>query len=106
LLAAETARSAHRPTNNLIAYDLYLRTYSMVLALALRLRQPHEIGKLGLRRFAVYADRIRGPVSPSSIAAATRRRNPFIIWFALVVSVWVASGTLLLGVAGNTQMRP
>jgi TolB-like protein/class 3 adenylate cyclase len=32
LQAAETARSAHRPTNDLTAYDLYLRAYEMVLS--------------------------------------------------------------------------
>ncbi len=32
LQAAETARSAHRPTDDLTAYDLYLRAYSMVLS--------------------------------------------------------------------------
>jgi len=31
LQAAETARSAHRPTNDLTAYDLYLRAYAMAL---------------------------------------------------------------------------
>jgi len=30
LQAAETARSAHRPTADLTAYDLYLRAYAMV----------------------------------------------------------------------------
>ena len=29
LQAAETARSANRPTNDLTAYDLYLRAYEM-----------------------------------------------------------------------------
>jgi adenylate cyclase len=32
LQAAETARSAHRPTTDLTAYDLYLRAYAMVLS--------------------------------------------------------------------------
>src|SRR6266404_4094808 len=32
LQAAETVRSAHRPTNDLTAYDLYLRAYAMVLS--------------------------------------------------------------------------
>ena len=32
LQAAETARSAHRPTSDLTAYDLYLRAYAMVLS--------------------------------------------------------------------------
>jgi TolB-like protein/class 3 adenylate cyclase len=34
LQAAETARSANRPTNDLTAYDLYLRAYAMVLSSA------------------------------------------------------------------------
>ena len=32
LQAAETARSANRPTNDLTAYDLYLRAYAMILS--------------------------------------------------------------------------
>ena len=32
LQAAETARSAARPTADLTAYDLYLRAYAMILA--------------------------------------------------------------------------
>jgi len=32
LQAAETARSVHRPTADLTAYDLYLRAYAMVVA--------------------------------------------------------------------------
>ena len=32
--AAETARSANRPTNDLTAYDLYLRAYEMYFASA------------------------------------------------------------------------
>jgi len=32
LQAAEAARSAHRPTNDLTAYDLYLRAYAMVFS--------------------------------------------------------------------------
>jgi adenylate cyclase len=39
LQAAETARSAARPTNDLTAYDLYLRAYAMVLS---SLRQVPE----------------------------------------------------------------
>jgi hypothetical protein len=34
LQAAETARSANRPTNDLTAYDLYLRGYAMYLTTA------------------------------------------------------------------------
>jgi hypothetical protein len=32
LQAAETARSTSRPTNDLTAYDLYLRAYAMILS--------------------------------------------------------------------------
>src|SRR5439155_351511 len=32
LQAAETARSANRPTNDLTAYDLYLRAFELVLS--------------------------------------------------------------------------
>src|SRR4030095_4386658 len=32
LQAAETARSASRPTDDLTAYDLYLRAYAMILS--------------------------------------------------------------------------
>jgi adenylate cyclase len=34
LQAAETARSSHRPTNDLTAYDLYLRAYAIVFSSA------------------------------------------------------------------------
>jgi hypothetical protein len=43
LQVAETARSAGRPTNNLTAYDLYLRAYAMVWSSA---RQTPEALRL------------------------------------------------------------
>ena len=44
LPAAETARSAGRPTDDLTAYDLYLRAYEMVLS---SVRQtPEALGLL------------------------------------------------------------
>src|SRR5262249_40985548 len=43
LQAAETARSAHRPTNDITAYDLYLRAYAMTLSSA---KQVHEALRL------------------------------------------------------------
>jgi adenylate cyclase len=43
LQAAETARSAGRPTNDLTAYDLYLRAYAMVLSSS---RQIPEVLRL------------------------------------------------------------
>ena len=39
LQAAETARSAGRPTNDLTAYDLYLRAYAMVLSSAAQISE-------------------------------------------------------------------
>jgi len=56
LQAAETARSAGRPTNDLTAYDLYLRAYSMVLSS--RARAPEA---LGLMEQAIARDPRYGP---------------------------------------------
>jgi adenylate cyclase len=56
LQAAETARSADRPTNDLTAYDLYLRAYSMVLSSA---RQAVE--GLHLMEQAIERDPHYGP---------------------------------------------
>ena len=56
LQAAETARSAHRPTNDLTAYDLYLRAYAMVLA---SVRQTPEA--LCLLEQAIARDPRYGP---------------------------------------------
>jgi adenylate cyclase len=56
LQAAETARSAGRPTNDLTAYDLYLRAYAMVLSSA---RQSPEA--LRLLEQAIERDPRYGP---------------------------------------------
>jgi adenylate cyclase len=56
LQAAETARSAGRPTNDLTAYDLYLRAYAMFLSSA---RQIPE--SLGLIERAIERDPRYGP---------------------------------------------
>ena len=56
LQAAETARSAGRPTNDLTAYDLYLRAYAMVLSSA---RQSP--GALRLLEQAIARDPRYGP---------------------------------------------
>jgi tetratricopeptide (TPR) repeat protein len=56
LRAAETARSAGRPTNNLTAYDLYLRAYAMVWSSA---RQSPEA--LRLMEEAIERDPHYGP---------------------------------------------
>src|SRR5690348_1396289 len=56
LQAAETARSAHRPTNDLTAYDLYLRAYAMVWSSA---RQTPEA--LRLMEQAIARDPCYGP---------------------------------------------
>ena len=56
LQAAETARSAGRPTNDLTAYDLYLRAYAMLLSSA---RQSPEA--LRLMEQAIERDPRYGP---------------------------------------------
>jgi adenylate cyclase len=56
LQAAETARSASRPTNDLTAYDLYLRAYAMVLSST---RQSAEA--LRLMERAIARDTRYGP---------------------------------------------
>jgi TolB-like protein len=56
LQAAETMRSARRPTNDLTAYDLYLRAYAMVLSST---RQIHEA--LRLMEQAIARDPHYGP---------------------------------------------
>jgi adenylate cyclase len=56
LQAAETARSANRPTNDLNAYDLYLRAYAMALS---SLRQVPEA--LPLVEAAIARDPRYGP---------------------------------------------
>src|SRR5437764_1762729 len=56
LQAAETARSASRPTNDLTAYDLYLRAYAMVLSSASRYPEA-----LGLMEQAIERDPNYGP---------------------------------------------
>jgi len=56
LQAAEAARSAGRPTNDLTAYDLYLRAYAMVISSA---RQIPEA--LGLMEQAIARDPLYGP---------------------------------------------
>jgi tetratricopeptide (TPR) repeat protein len=56
LQAAETARSAGRPTNDLTAYDLYLRAYAMTLS------STRQIPKaLGLLDQAIARDPRYGP---------------------------------------------
>jgi tetratricopeptide (TPR) repeat protein len=56
LQAAETARSAHRPTNDLTAYDLYLRAYAIFVSPA---RQTPEV--LRLLEQAIVRDPRYGP---------------------------------------------
>jgi tetratricopeptide (TPR) repeat protein len=70
LQAAETARSASRPTADLTAYDLYLRAYAMVLGSK---RQVSEA--LGLMEQAVARDQRYGPAL--AYAAFCCARQPF-----------------------------
>jgi adenylate cyclase len=56
LQAAETARSAVRPTNDLTAYDLYLRAYEMVWSSGAQISEA-----LGLMEQAIARDPRYGP---------------------------------------------
>jgi len=56
LQAAETARSANRPTADLTAYDLYLRAYAMALSSATQIYE-----ELRLLEQAIYRDPRYGP---------------------------------------------
>jgi adenylate cyclase len=56
LQAAETARSARRPTDDLTAYDLYLRAYAMFLSTARRIPEA-----LFLMEKAIARDPRYGP---------------------------------------------
>ena len=93
LQAAETARLADRPTNDLTAYDLYLRAYAMVLSSAMRVAEA-----LSLLEQAIERDPRYGPAlgwaaycclsaAPSTIAAKIRRQivvrvspSPGLLW--------------------------
>jgi len=56
LQAAETARSENRPTNDITAYDLYLRAYAMVLS-----STRHSLEALRLLEQAIERDPRCGP---------------------------------------------
>jgi TolB-like protein/class 3 adenylate cyclase len=54
LQAAETARSAGRPTNDLTAYDLYLRAYAMVLSSARQIPEALRLMEQAIARDPRY----------------------------------------------------
>jgi adenylate cyclase len=54
LQAAETARSAGRPTADLTAYDLYLRAYAMVLSSSARVPEALRLVEQALARDPHY----------------------------------------------------
>jgi len=54
LQAAETARSANRPTNDLTAYDLYLRAYAMVWSSARQIPEALRLMKQAIARDPHY----------------------------------------------------
>jgi len=68
LQAAETARSAHRPTSDLTAYDLYLRAYAMALSSAARFPEA-----LGLVEQAIERDPDYGPALAYAAVGYFRR---------------------------------
>jgi TolB-like protein/class 3 adenylate cyclase len=54
LQAAETARSANRPTNDLTAYDLYLRAYAMYLSSARQIPEALRLMEQAIERDPRY----------------------------------------------------
>jgi TolB-like protein/class 3 adenylate cyclase/Tfp pilus assembly protein PilF len=54
LQAAETARSADRPTNDLTAYDLYLRAYAMALSSSARYAEALRLLESAINRDPNY----------------------------------------------------
>jgi TolB-like protein len=54
LQAAETARSAGRPTNDLTAYDLYLRAYAMTMSSATRFPEALRLAEQAIARDPRY----------------------------------------------------
>jgi adenylate cyclase len=54
LQAAETARSASRPTNDLTAYDLYLRAYAMVWSSARQIPEALRLTEQAIARDPHY----------------------------------------------------
>jgi TolB-like protein len=88
LQAAETARSAARPTNDLSAYDLYLRAYEMYFSSA---RQIPEA--LSLLERAIENDPHTGPRSPGPqfAASASRRTDRALTlrWTGVKASIWL-----------------
>jgi TolB-like protein len=54
LQAAETARSASRPTSDLTAYDLYLRSYAMALSSARQIPEALRVAEQAIARDPRY----------------------------------------------------
>jgi hypothetical protein len=54
LQAAETTRSANRPTTDLTAYDLYLRAYAMVWSSAIQSREALRLMEQAIERDPRY----------------------------------------------------
>ena len=67
LQAAETVRSAHRPTNDLTAYDLYLRAYELGLSSGIQIPAA-----LGLLEQAIERDPRYGPALALAAVFYTR----------------------------------
>jgi TolB-like protein len=81
LQAAETTRSAGRPTSDLTAYDLYLRGYAMYLSSARQLPEALRLRSRRLRAIRITRPRSRGPRSAvvgcslTASSTAIRRRT-------------------------------
>ena len=75
LQAAETARSASRLTNDLTAYDLYLRANAMYLSSARQLPEALRLMELAIARSALRARTGLGRALPPSTAFRRSERR-------------------------------
>ena len=78
LQAAETARSAARPTNDLTAYDLYLRAYAMFLSSDGKFPKHSALLEQAIaRRSALRAGtRLGGDLPPAAASVTAGAEDP------------------------------
>jgi adenylate cyclase len=75
LQAAETARTAGRPTDDLTAYDLYLRAFPMFLSASRQIPEALRLLEMAIARNPNYGP-ARGP-SPATSTARRPKSIPF-----------------------------
>ncbi len=71
LQAAETSRLANRPTNDLTAYDIYLRAYAMFFSSATQISDARCLMEQAIERDPRYGQHSPGPRSAACDSATT-----------------------------------